>query len=237
MKVLVINGSPRGEASNTMVLTRAFLEGAGWSDAEVIGVTKANIKGCLGCFDCWAKTPGKCVIQDDMAEILPKLIAADVVLWSFPLYYYSVPGQLKLLIDRQLPLVLPEMPAGSESGTHPSRYDLEHQRHALISTCGFWTPEGNYNPVTAMFDRLFGAGNYTSLFCGQGGLFSVADMEDVSGAEELKELVDHYLAIVREGGAEFAKGELSAQTKADLASPLLPQEIYEQEANASWGEV
>jgi len=128
MKILIINRSPSGERSNTMVLTRAFLEGAGWSEAEIIHVAEANVGGCSGCFSCWAVTPGQCVIQDDMDSILPKLIAADAIIWSFPLYYYSVPGQLKNLIDRQLPLNLPEMTEGSQSGDHPSRYDLSHQR-------------------------------------------------------------------------------------------------------------
>lgn len=82
------------------MLDPLFLDGAGWSDAEIIDVAKAGIKPCLGCFACWNKTPGKCVITDDMAEILAKMIAADVIIWSFPLYYYSVPGGLKNLIDR-----------------------------------------------------------------------------------------------------------------------------------------
>ncbi|MDU7337648.1 MAG: flavodoxin family protein [Clostridium sp.] len=104
MKVLVLNGSPKGESSNTMLLTRTFLEGAGWTDAEVINVAKADVKPCLGCYVCWHTTPGKCVIKDTVVEILTKIILADVIIWSFPLYYFSVPGGLKNLIDRQLPL-------------------------------------------------------------------------------------------------------------------------------------
>jgi len=235
MNILVINGSPRGGQSNTMFLTRAFLEGAGWSEAEIIDITKTDIQGCIGCFGCWTTTPGQCVITDDMTSILPKLIAADVVIWSFPLYYYSVPGQLKTLIDRQLPLALPEMAAGTQSGDHPSRYDLSHQRHIAISTCGFWTPEGNYHAVTAMFDRIYGSSGYTPLFCGQGPLFPLASIDDMPDLEALKQLVEDYLTVVRRAGREFADGEISAQTKADLAEPLLPQDVYEREANASWG--
>jgi len=234
MKVLVINGSPRGEESNTMVLTRAFLAGAGWPDAEVIDLTKVKVRGCLGCFACWAKTPGACVMADDMGAILPKLVAADVVIWSFPLYYYNVPGDLKNFIDRQLPLVLPEMTAGSESGDHPSRYDMRHQRHILISTCGYWTPSGNYHAVTAMFDRMFGRGTYASIFCGQGALFQVAQVEEIPDLEELKKLVDDYMTLLRRAGEEFAVGEISAQTKRALEEPILPQDVYEEQANASW---
>ena len=177
MNVLVLNGSPKGERSNTMRLTHAFLDGAGWSDAEVIDVAKTDVKGCLGCFSCWDKTPGKCVIKDGMGQILTKMIDADVIIWSFPLYYYSVPGSLKNLIDRQLPLNLPFMAEGTESGGHPARHDLSHQRHLVISTCGFWTPEGNYEAVISMFDHFFGKSNYTTIFCGQGELFRIPEVK------------------------------------------------------------
>ncbi len=226
MKILVLNGSPKCERSNTMCLTRAFLDGAGWPDAEIFEEAKTDIKACLGCFACWNKTPGKCVINDDMGEVHAKIIAADVIVWSFPLYYFSVPGGLKNLIDRQLPLNLPFMAEGTENGGHPSRYDLSCQKHIVISTCGFWTSEGNYQAVTAMFDHFCGKDNYTSLFCGQGELFRVP---------ELKGRTDAYLEVVRRAGAEFASGGIQAGTLAELAEPLYPRHVFEKMADASWG--
>ncbi len=95
MNVLVVNGSPKRGNSNTMALTRAFLDGAGWAGAEIIDAAGANVQDCTGCFGCWTKTPGHCVIMDGMGGILSKMIAADVLIWSFPLYYCSVPGVLK----------------------------------------------------------------------------------------------------------------------------------------------
>jgi putative NADPH-quinone reductase len=226
MNVLVLNGSPKGEQSNTLRLTRAFLDGAGWQNAEYIDVAKAGIQGCLGCFACWNQTPGRCVLSDGMAAILPKLIAADVVIWSFPLYYYSVPGCLKHLIDRQLPMNLPFMAAESESGGHPPRYDTSAQRHAVLSTCGFWTARGNYDAVTFLFDHFRGPGRYAALFCGQGELFRVP---------ELKARTDAYLETVRQAGAEFAGGGVRAETLATLSEPLYPREAFEKMADASWG--
>jgi len=226
MKILVLNGSPKIERSNTMCLTRAFLDGAGWADAEIIHVSNANIKACLGCFACWSKTPGKCIINDQMDEILPKIIAADVIVWSFPLYYFSVPGGLKNLIDRQLPLNQPFMAEGAEGGGHPPRYDLSHQKHIVISTCGFWTSNGNYDAVIPMFDHFCGKGNYTTIFCGQGELF---------GVPELKGRTDAYLEVVRRAGAEYATGGVASATQAELAKPLYPRDIFEKMADASWG--
>ena len=129
MNVLVINGSPKGERSNTWQLTKAFLAGMGEGNEELtiqeLTVSQLDIRPCLGCFSCWSKTPGQCCIADDMDRVLEKLLWADVTVWSFPLYYFSVPGPLKNLIDRQLPLVLPFMsPDGGATGrgSQPSRF-------------------------------------------------------------------------------------------------------------------
>ncbi|MCL2608171.1 MAG: NAD(P)H-dependent oxidoreductase [Methanomassiliicoccaceae archaeon] len=225
MNILVINGSPKCGNSNTMRLTNAFLDGAGWSDAEIINVSDEGVKGCTGCYICWTKTPGKCVINDGMSSILDKLITADVVIWSFPLYYFSIPGNLKNLIDRQLPTNLPFMTTNNESGGHPSRYDLSRQRHIMISTCGFWTAEGNYDAVEAMFDRCYGAGNYSTILCGQGELFRVP---------ELRNRTDEYLKIVRRAGAEFAAGNIRMETGIELSKPLYPRDVFEKMADASW---
>ncbi|KAF5075818.1 NADPH-dependent FMN reductase [anaerobic digester metagenome] len=226
MKILVLNGSPKMEQSNTMCLTQAFLQGAQWVDAEIVHVAKANIKSCLGCFACWNKTPGKCVISDDMEHILPKIIAADVIIWSFPLYYFSVPGGLKNLIDRQLPMNLPFMKEESESGDHPQRFDLSHQKHLIISTCGFWTTVHNYDSVLSMFDHFLGKDNYATILCGQGELFHIP---------ELNRRTDAYLEIVRRAGAEYAAGGIRLETQAKLAEPLYPKDVFEKMADASWG--
>jgi multimeric flavodoxin WrbA len=83
MNILVINGSPRGEKSNTLQLANAFISGinsAGNHSVETITVSQKNIEPCRGCFCCWGKTPGKCSIADDMNGILDKYINADVII-------------------------------------------------------------------------------------------------------------------------------------------------------------
>lgn len=228
MKILVINGSPKGDGSNTMALTRAFLEGMGEAEIRRLDTAKMNIGSCKGCFCCWNKTPGRCVLRDDMASVIEGQLWADVILWSFPLYYFSVPGPLKNLIDRQLPMSLPFMAAeeGTGSGSHPARYDLSGKRHVLISTCGFYSAERNYDSVTAMFDHFLGRGNYETIFCGQGELFRV---------KELKGRTEEYLSCVRRAGQEFAASGITAQTRAALSQLLFPRKVFEEMADASWG--
>lgn len=94
MKILVINGSPKGGKSNSYQLAKAFLRGIEQAEKEVqireFMVCQRNIKPCLGCFSCWNGTPGKCCIEDDMAQVIQDMLWADITVWSFPLYYFTV---------------------------------------------------------------------------------------------------------------------------------------------------
>lgn len=232
MNILLINGSPKGERSNTLRLSNAFLDGVCDALAATppsirrLDVSKLDIRPCLGCFSCWKNTPGQCCIRDDMRDVLNALLWADLTVWSFPLYYFNLPGKLKTLIDRQLPLTLPFMVSGAEGGSHPSRYDMSGKRTVLISTCGFYTPNTNYDSVTAQFDRMCGKGNYTTLFCGEGELFRVP---------ELSSRTDAYLAVVKRAGREYACGGIHADTDAQLHELLFPRDVFERMADASWG--
>lgn len=135
MNILLINGSPKGKRSNSLRLANSFIEGfkEGYkSKNEVISidemhVASMNVGACKGCFACWQKTPGVCCINDDMQTVIGKMLEADIVVWSFPLYYFSVPGILKNVIDRQLPMSLPFMSTkddGYGSGSHDCRYAI-----------------------------------------------------------------------------------------------------------------
>lgn len=238
MKILLINGSPKGKRSNSLKLAYSFIEGFknGCTDDEEsisideLHVASMNIAACKGCFACWQKTPGICCIKDDMQKVIEKLIEADLILWSFPLYYFNVPGILKNLIDRQLPMSLPFMSSkqnGYGSGSHDSRYDIEPKRHVLISTCGFYSAVGNYDSVLRMFDHFLGKGNYTTIFCGQGELFRV---------KELSARTDEYLSTVKCAGSEYAMtGTISEETDAILHTLLYSRDVFEKMADASWG--
>lgn len=104
MRVLVLNASPKGEQSHTMAITRAFLSGfPEGTQTELLELRHLNIRPCTGCLGCWTKTPGRCVQRDDMDRVYAAIAAADVVVESFPLYFYGIPGTLKTLTDRCLP--------------------------------------------------------------------------------------------------------------------------------------
>jgi multimeric flavodoxin WrbA len=86
MKVLAINSSPRMDKGNTALILNPFLEGMKEAGAEVelFYTSKLNIHSCTGEFNCWLKTPGKCLHKDDMKMLYPKFAEADVVVFATP---------------------------------------------------------------------------------------------------------------------------------------------------------
>lgn len=99
-KVLILLGSPR-KGGNSDLLCDEFMRGAieNGNEVEKIRVASKKIAPCIGCYHC-AKHNGECVRQDDMAEILQKMINANVLVLASPVYFYSINAQLKAVIDR-----------------------------------------------------------------------------------------------------------------------------------------
>ena len=134
MKILSINGSPNGKNSNTDIILEPFLAGAidAGADTETIYLKDHNIKHCLGCFNCWGKTPGSCVQDDDMTALLEKFRLAQVIIYATPLYVCTVSGLMKDFMDRALPLLEPQVVKVGEDYFHPMRYPNEWPKKAVI---------------------------------------------------------------------------------------------------------
>ena len=98
-KVVVISTSLRA-GSNSDMLADQFIEGAksAGNEVEKIALAGKNIQFCKGCLAC--QKLGRCVISDDVNDIMVKVLEADVVCWATPIYYYEMSGQMKTLIDR-----------------------------------------------------------------------------------------------------------------------------------------
>ena len=99
-KVLILSGSPR-KSGNSDLLCDEFMRGAQESGNQVekIRVAEKKIGFCSACYYC-RQSGGVCAKKDDMAEILQKMIDADVIVLSSPVYFYSIDAQLKAVIDR-----------------------------------------------------------------------------------------------------------------------------------------
>ena len=112
MKAVCIVGSPRGQGNTAFIVDQI---GAGMREggAEVIchALGSLSIGYCRGCRTC--EQGGRCVQRDDMDRVIADLMAADVVLVASPSYWGDVTGQLKVFIDRCLPL------CNAQTGTTP----------------------------------------------------------------------------------------------------------------------
>lgn len=101
-QILILAGSPR-RGGNSDLLCDAFAQGAreAGHTVEKIYVHAQKIGGCMACYAC--RGTGVCVQKDDMTGLLAKLVATDVIILATPVYFYSMDGQMKTMIDRTLP--------------------------------------------------------------------------------------------------------------------------------------
>ena len=101
-KVLILSGSPR-KGGNSDILCDEFARGAqeAGNQVEKIRVAGKKVAPCSACYYC-RDHGGECARKDDMAEILQKMIDADVLVLASPVYFYSIDAQLKAVIDRTL---------------------------------------------------------------------------------------------------------------------------------------
>ena len=106
MKVLGISCSAR-KGGNTEILVRAALVGAKESgaDVELLQISGMNIAPCDGCSTCHQS--GECRIKDDMQKIYKKILVADGIILGSPVYFWSISGQAKTLMDRTYALRYP----------------------------------------------------------------------------------------------------------------------------------
>lgn len=100
--ILVISASPR-KGGNSDVLCDEFIKGAQQAGhkTEKIFLRNFKVNYCTGCGVC--NSTHKCVQKDDMAEIMDKMVNADVIVFATPVYFYTMDAQLKTLIDRTVP--------------------------------------------------------------------------------------------------------------------------------------
>lgn len=101
--VLIISSTPRVDG-NSDVLAKKFAQGAieSGNTVEIINLRDYKLNYCIGCYSCH-KT-GKCIFNDGMNELHTKLLNANVIVFATPVYFYSMSGQLKVFIDRLVPV-------------------------------------------------------------------------------------------------------------------------------------
>lgn len=168
-KVLVITTSLR-TGSNSDRLAEEMVKGAkeAGHQVEQISLKDKEIRFCRGCFVC--QETQKCVIKDDAIEIAEKIKEADTLVFTTPIYYYEMSGQMKTLLDRCNPLYTT---------------DYKFRNVYLLSTAvedEEYVPEKAASGLQGWIDCFEKASFAGSLFCG--GVNERGEAE--KHAEELK---------------------------------------------------
>ncbi len=225
MKILVLNGSPKREKSDTLHITRAFLSGmqsAAPQDVTLVHVNEQHIDFCTGCFVC-KKNGGVCVLEDDMQAILETMLKSDLVIFSFPLYSYGMPGAMKNVIDRMMPLSSWNMVRNEEGKYgHRMQYDVNRLHYMMICGCGFPNSKHNFEGVVRQFALKFPERS-TIVTVPESPMFNIP---------QATPFVAPRLEAFKAAGAEYAKSfTLTEETLASVCSPMIPEEIYAQFAN------
>ncbi|MHA1770155.1 MAG: flavodoxin family protein [Candidatus Thorarchaeota archaeon] len=110
---------------------RTILETHDWT-VEFIQLVDKEIADCTGCFHCWTKTPGKCIIDNDEAnEISCKMIRSDLAIYLTPVVYGGYSYLLKRVLDRSIGVVLPFFQKVHGETHHKRRYE-KYPRVAMI---------------------------------------------------------------------------------------------------------
>ena len=234
-KVLVLNGSPKQNNSTTMHITNAFIEGLKEDPnvtVEVINVQSLKVKPCIDCLSCWGKTEGECIVKDDdVAMVKEKILSADIIIESFPLFFFQMPGILKVLTDRLLSMMLTyrgHKPPEDGTSFHGLRYYDPNKRFIIISACAYTEVDKVYDSVTAQFDYIVGKNGYTKIYVPQ--VKTLIDLKN-----EAK--INRFLAKYKEAGRMFIEnGYLEEEFRQSLSKPPFTEGAYKIFLDQFWQE-
>jgi multimeric flavodoxin WrbA len=230
MKLLAINGSPCGKEGNTERILEPFLAGvqAAGVQTETIYLKNHHVNHCIGCFSCWTKNPGVCILDDDMALMQQKVLDAEIIVYASPLYVCSVSGLMKDFLDRLfMPLNTPDI--GYENGRffHPRRNPEKWpKKTVLISNCGF-SGRYNFDGLRETFKTMLGNEPQATIVCSQGELLR---------SEKLLSVLTPYFKALETAGRELIDyGSILPETQALLDQEFVDPMVFLEKAGQYWG--
>jgi multimeric flavodoxin WrbA len=108
VKALILNGFGANEAALDAVagVISSELQEEGWQAREIV-LRDADIAECSGCYGCWIKTPGVCVIDDFGRAVVEEMIGSNLVIFTSRITFGGYSKELKVALDRSIPLIQP----------------------------------------------------------------------------------------------------------------------------------
>ena len=131
MKAYILSDKDYQTDAYTRLLAQTKEALAGF-EIEEKQLGRGDIHYCVGCFGCWIKKPGECIIKDDIADINRAMMNSDVVIYLVPVIFGQFSANIKYAIDRWLPNMLPFFETRKDGSTmHPRRY-ASYPRQIMI---------------------------------------------------------------------------------------------------------
>ena len=153
-KIVLINGNPFSGKDELNLFFTELSEELKSKNIPVkeYSLSELNIKSCIGCWDCWWKTPGLCRQKDDASPILKEIINSDLTVFLSPLIMGMYSSKLKIFHERLIPLLHPYIEIRNNESHHRKRYP-KYPKLACIFEKGDTTMEEIEN-VRYILDRL-----------------------------------------------------------------------------------
>lgn len=152
--IVVIDGDPSTGFSelNKFTTELANLLNQNENHSLRFDLKEKKIKSCLGCWDCWWKTPGICRQEDDAEDLLKEIINSEMLIFSSPMVLGMYSGLLKVFIDRMIPLLHPYIEIRQGECHHIKRYP-NYPKLGVVLQRNDATQDEIKN-VKYMFDRM-----------------------------------------------------------------------------------
>lgn len=202
MKIVVINGSPKGKGGNTSRITESFLKGAREGGAETTSVflSEKTLSPCRGCLVCWTRGPGQCVIGDDMLQILAVLGTADIIVFASPVYFANISGLLKTFMDRMTMIGGPQTASAADAERQRSASpDAKAPKLMMISSCGL-SDRGEFDVTSLWIRKVSEKMNMDCI----GEIYATNGKAFSNPPEACRAEISDYLQAAEQAGREIA---------------------------------
>ena len=154
MKIIILNGNPNSENTAFDNYLRELSRLMEFRNHEILvfNLKEMDIRNCTGCFDCWVKTPGKCITHDDSHDICRAYIKSDIVLFASPVIMGFTGALLKSAHEKLIPLLHPYFEFVQNEVRHLSRYKY-YPFMALLLERGSDTDEEDIKIISDIYRR------------------------------------------------------------------------------------
>ena len=221
MRITVFNGSARGSHSTSQIMAQELVLGAKGAGAEVDNVflVQKHIEPCRACFNCWFTTPGRCLVSDDMGELLAKIRKSDIIVFATPLYVDNVSGIMKDFMDRLVPLLEAPYKLDANGECYHSPRKKPTPGFVVVSNCAY--PEAaHFQVLKLLFRRM--ARNFSTRVIAE--IYLPAGIMLDGWMPQFRPAIKLYKKALQQAGKEIVvRRKLSAGTITALGKPLVSQ--------------